>query len=163
MLVSYSPTKTGILAASEAASYVQISYGIHAAADQGQGKIRPREGEIIDLQFESFSDQAQWLEVVYKFGGGSWLKCNRFFFRIQAATDHEIAMSLALRVHRDDGFDDIFAVDKLHLSADPNWVGAEVTIPAWALQRCVSLDAHLFLPPQDGGIRIYDFSAMGAR
>ena len=158
MLTNYSLSDAGAFQAAKSSDFIQLADGVHSAADHGQGKISASEGSIVELHFEKFTDQAQWLEVAFKLGAGAWLERSRYMFRIFADANHGCAVATALRLHHETGLEDIFAPQKLALSTESQWVGCEIIPPVWALQKCVAMDVHLFLPPRNGHLRIHDFA-----
>lgn len=162
MLVSYELPRAGAFAAAKAAERIGLGLGIHAAADPGKGLIRARKAAHIDLEFLEFSQQADWLELAFRLGGGHWCGCSRFFLRARAAAARDMPVRAALRLHRAEGFEDIFADAPMQFAPVPDWDGAEIAPPAWALQGCVSVDLHLFLPPQDGSFALHEFAVTAA-
>ena len=172
MLVSYELSQAGGFSAAKAAERIGLGRGIHAAADPGKGLIRARKAAHIDLEFLEFSQQAEWLELAFRLGGGSWCGCSRFFLRARAAAARAIPVRAALRLHRAEGFEDVFAPAPMQFGPAPafagadwdraDWDGAEIAAPAWALQGCVSVDLHLFLPPQDGSFALHEFAVTAA-
>lgn len=70
---------------------------------------------------------------------------------------------LALRLHHEQGFEDIFAPAPLPMTPEFTLVRAEINPPTWALSQARAVDLHLFLPPRNGALQISDFAVTGLR
>ncbi len=115
-------------------------------------------------------------------GVGDWLDCSRFYCRLQLALQPispaktaappeaeaadfseapPLEARLALRLHQEGGFTDIFAATALALQPGLSWVSAEIAPPVAMLEQAHALDLHLFLPPGSGDLQISDFAVTG--
>ena len=143
--------------------HLHIADGIRTAIAPDKGVIEAGEGPSIDLRFVNVAEDAAWLEIAFVLGAGDWLTCDRFAVRLMAEASPAMEIRPALRVHlHEDGFRDVFARSPVDLSPRAEWTGFDIIVPERLIAKSRAVDMHLFLPPQNGMIRIHDLAVTAA-
>lgn len=163
MFVNYRFPSSKDCIAATTRDHTKIYPGIHIAIDPDKGQIESHPGtDQLELAFCAIRPDATWLELALCLEHPDWLRCSRIWLKIRAHAKTKTLLRPALRLIRQEGFQDQFPPELALLSQTAADYGTVFTLSPRCMEGVERIDLHLFFEPEENWISLHTLLLTGA-
>lgn len=126
--------------------------------EPGCGTLRATAGKALALEVDLVEANPGWVELNWISGGDVLCRHPHVTVQICATSKQTSWIHPALRLHRADGFEDVFTPRRVPIHIMPQIAEGQFHLTPRQLDGCHAVDLHLFFEPRPNEITLFSLS-----